>query len=649
MQAALLPLPLPLPHPTPADRSAGMETSSDIGVESAVSDPCTPLWKRLVERDWGMTCDTDTSQHAAAAATPAHGEEKKDAADTDIAMASSPTLSPSPPPSYPASHYYTIYATHTRHFGPYAFTPLLRSLRHTWDELEHWLRLRVDEGRLSNEILVSLPETLTQDERKQMGLESDHHQARKTVPTISGENESGMRDEVNSDQGAHRQEEDGSEEGESESEGDEEGESVADSAVALTFDGAQKLIADAQHRWTQFQVELRQRLLSETDDEAGASDSSESSSAMDDWQPRSFKVPDALICSMLIRNGQHLARTEVAAWNALFGQYSFYHSISDFRLQPLEMCLHDTVQYAIYQAKVKAKLRQRQRIAAAITARAQRTPQEERSKRRRGNDGNHTSTSSSQQAGDVEGESACGPQVPAVGTAEWRHEIDHLWDDIHYIFPFTLSQLGLEGGVQFMLDEEGRVVRRSSPEGTFHVVAPSFVQFFEQYVTDMTKREMFAISVERGINRFPLLDPCGSDTVTRNIRIRASVLFVPEQSRMAGPEQGRLYFFTYHIRIDSTETAESVTGPPTRATLISRHWIIEDGHGHVEHVNGPGVIGFYPSIYPGCPQFTYESCSHSKTPTGKMSGSFRFKVESTDEEFDAIIQPFIFDINRNYC
>jgi len=60
------------------------------------------------------------------------------------------------------------------------------------------------------------------------------------------------------------------------------------------------------------------------------------------------------------------------------------------------------------------------------------------------------------------------------------------------------------------------------------------------------------------------------------------------------------------------------------------------------------VVGLTPDIYPGCPLFTYESCSPIGTRTGKMRGSFRFRCES-GEEFDANIDTFHFDADRNYC
>jgi uncharacterized protein affecting Mg2+/Co2+ transport len=48
--------------------------------------------------------------------------------------------------------------------------------------------------------------------------------------------------------------------------------------------------------------------------------------------------------------------------------------------------------------------------------------------------------------------------------------------------------------------------------------------------------------------------------------------------------------------------------------------VIRDSTGHEETVTGPGVIGLYPRMYPGCPLFTYESCSPIATATGTMYG-----------------------------
>lgn len=84
----------------------------------------------------------------------------------------------------------------------------------------------------------------------------------------------------------------------------------------------------------------------------------------------------------------------------------------------------------------------------------------------------------------------------------------------------------------------------------------------------------------------------------------------------------------------------SITNVGSRsAQLLSRHWIITDGMGTVEHVRGSGVVGEQPIIQPG---ETYQYVSGCPLPTsiGSMSGSFRMKYDS-GEEVDAVIEPFL--------
>ena len=63
-----------------------------------------------------------------------------------------------------------------------------------------------------------------------------------------------------------------------------------------------------------------------------------------------------------------------------------------------------------------------------------------------------------------------------------------------------------------------------------------------------------------------------------------------------------------------------------------------------------GVVGYTPRIFPAALLFTYESCCPNRTRTGRIRGSFRYKLENggLEEEFDAIIEPFIFDADRNH-
>jgi len=118
-----------------------------------------------------------------------------------------------------------------------------------------------------------------------------------------------------------------------------------------------------------------------------------------------------------------------------------------------------------------------------------------------------------------------------------------------------------------------------------------------------------------------------SDTVTRNIRIIVQPRFVAEQS---DPGAGH-YLFAYHITIrnEGTETVQ----------LLSRHWIITNGEGHVEEVRGPGVVGYQPVLAPG-EEFQYTSGCPLSTPVGTMHGEFNMIVSDTQQTFEARINPF---------
>src|SRR5690606_3216891 len=79
----------------------------------------------------------------------------------------------------------------------------------------------------------------------------------------------------------------------------------------------------------------------------------------------------------------------------------------------------------------------------------------------------------------------------------------------------------------------------------------------------------------------------GEEAVTRDITVRVSVSYLPEQSE---PNRGR-WFWAYHIRIEN--------GSHQAVQLLTRHWIITDGRGMRHTVEGEGVVGEQPMIAPG--------------------------------------------------
>ncbi len=117
-----------------------------------------------------------------------------------------------------------------------------------------------------------------------------------------------------------------------------------------------------------------------------------------------------------------------------------------------------------------------------------------------------------------------------------------------------------------------------------------------------------------------------SNETTRGIQVSVKSFHIPERSR---PDQN-YYFFAYQVTISNlgSETAQ----------LVSRKWIITDAEGHVETVEGPGVVGEQPVLKPG-DSFQYTSFCPLQTAVGSMHGTYRMITEDEDQ-FDAEIAPF---------
>lgn len=117
-----------------------------------------------------------------------------------------------------------------------------------------------------------------------------------------------------------------------------------------------------------------------------------------------------------------------------------------------------------------------------------------------------------------------------------------------------------------------------------------------------------------------------SEIVTRGFRVTVRSRYLPERS---SPSQGR-WVFAYTVRI-ANESDE-------RAQLLSRHWVITDAHGHIEEVQGPGVVGEQPVLDPG-EDYTYSSSCPLPTPFGSMRGTYQM-INGGGEVFDIEIAPF---------
>jgi ApaG protein len=117
--------------------------------------------------------------------------------------------------------------------------------------------------------------------------------------------------------------------------------------------------------------------------------------------------------------------------------------------------------------------------------------------------------------------------------------------------------------------------------------------------------------------------------ITRDIQITVMPQFMAERSE---PEEGQ-FFWAYTIEITNLgrETVQ----------LTARHWIITDGNGVTEEVQGPGVVGEQPVIPPG-ESFRYTSGCPLTTPSGIMVGTYRM-LDASGQPFEVDIPAFSLD------
>ena len=116
---------------------------------------------------------------------------------------------------------------------------------------------------------------------------------------------------------------------------------------------------------------------------------------------------------------------------------------------------------------------------------------------------------------------------------------------------------------------------------------------------------------------------------TRNITVRVQPQFLAEQSDPVSDQY--VWLYTINIENGGTEAVQ----------LLHRHGIITNAVGHVEEVQGPGVIGEQPVLQPG-DSFQYTSGCPLRTPSGMMVGTYEM-VGPGDERFDIDIPAFSLD------
>ena len=105
------------------------------------------------------------------------------------------------------------------------------------------------------------------------------------------------------------------------------------------------------------------------------------------------------------------------------------------------------------------------------------------------------------------------------------------------------------------------------------------------------------------------------DATTETVTVSVRPVYLDDQSDVLA---GR-FAFAYFVRIGNHGADE--------VQLLRRRWVIADGRGHVQEVEGPGVVGVQPTIAPGG-EHEYQSFCVLPTFEGAMHGTYLMQRES---------------------
>ncbi|XP_052243166.1 F-box only protein 3-like [Dreissena polymorpha] len=153
----------------------------------------------------------------------------------------------------------------------------------------------------------------------------------------------------------------------------------------------------------------------------------------------------------------------------------------------------------------------------------------------------------------------------------------------------------------------------------------SFKDWLCSYAEELTQKQYFL--QDEHIFRF-CHEP-SSVVTSHGITVKPTSMFVPALSR---PNTN---FFIYRIIMEMAPDVPSSLS----CRLVTRHWVITNGDGSTETVNGEGVVGEFPVMKPGSKYF-WISCTTFNTLHGTMHGHFMFRNLTTGEAMRVECPPF---------
>jgi len=115
--------------------------------------------------------------------------------------------------------------------------------------------------------------------------------------------------------------------------------------------------------------------------------------------------------------------------------------------------------------------------------------------------------------------------------------------------------------------------------------------------------------------------------ITSGVEVSINANYLGEKSQ---PEYLQ-FVFTYHVFIKNNNNFP--------VQLLRRKWVIQNGVGEVEIVEGDGVIGRHPILKPN-ENHEYISGAVLATPLGFMHGLYFFQHKETGAVFEVKIPQF---------
>ena len=115
--------------------------------------------------------------------------------------------------------------------------------------------------------------------------------------------------------------------------------------------------------------------------------------------------------------------------------------------------------------------------------------------------------------------------------------------------------------------------------------------------------------------------------ITSGVEVKVETFYQEEYSKPMVNE----YVYSYKITLNNHNSFA--------VQLLRRVWIISDANGDVRTVEGEGVVGRQPVLYPG-DSYEYVSGCNLNTPIGKMEGLYIFDNKVSGKEFEVKIPVF---------